>query len=84
MTFARLLFCLLFAGSVALAAADSKQHQFFESRIRPVLVAKYYVCHSAKAKAIKGDFLLDTRAGIRKGGASGRDAVIPGISRAAN
>ena len=78
MTFSRLLFSWLFVCSVALEAADSEQYQFFEARIRPVLVAKCYGCHSAKSKNIKGDFLLDTRAGIRKGGASKRDAVIPG------
>lgn len=78
MTFVRSVVCLLFVCSAAPEAAESERFQFFESRIRPVLVAKCYGCHSPKAKDIKGDFLLDTRDGIRKGGASGRDAVIPG------
>ena len=52
--------------------------EFFESRIRPVLAAKCYNCHSTKATKVKGDYLLDTRDGIRKGGVSKRDAVIPG------
>jgi mono/diheme cytochrome c family protein len=61
------------------SAADSAAgFQFFESKIRPVLAANCYGCHSPKAEKIKGDFLLDTRAGIRRGGASERDAVIPG------
>ncbi len=51
---------------------------FFESKIRPVLAEHCYSCHSFKAEKIKGDFLLDTRSGIRKGGASKRDAIIPG------
>ncbi|MFT4693094.1 MAG: hypothetical protein ACI9OD_005338 [Limisphaerales bacterium] len=59
-------------------ADDRAEVQFFESKIRPVLAAKCYSCHSAKADRIKGDYLLDTRDGIRKGGASKRDAVIPG------
>ena len=54
------------------------QRDFFESKIRPVLVEHCYGCHSAEAKKVEADYLLDTRAGIRKGGASGRDAVIPG------
>lgn len=78
MKLARSVFSLLFALSVTSKAADSERFQFFESRIRPILAAKCYSCHSSKAKDIKGDFLLDTRHGIRKGGASKRDAVIPG------
>ena len=60
------------------ATLSADEFQFFESKIRPVLASKCYGCHSPKAEKIKGDFLLDTRAGIRKGGASKRDAVIPG------
>ncbi len=51
---------------------------FFESRIRPVLIEHCHECHSTGAAEIESDFLLDTREGIRKGGKSGRDAVIPG------
>ncbi len=58
-------------------AADPA-NTFFETKIRPVLVEHCYECHSSGAKEIEADFLLDTRDGIRKGGASGRDAVIPG------
>ncbi len=63
-----------------LSLADEKptaeQLEFFESKIRPVLVAHCYECHSAKAKTPKGGLLLDTRAGIRRGGDSG-PAVVP-------
>ena len=65
---------------VAIAAEpkpDAAQLQFFESRIRPILVDKCYECHSAQAKKVKGELLLDTRAGIRKGGETG-PAVVPG------
>ena len=51
--------------------------EFFEKKIRPVLVKKCYSCHSAGVKDLKGNLLLDTRAGIRKGGDSGH-AVVPG------
>tara|TARA_R110002096_G_scaffold42144_7_gene113751 strand:+ start:994 stop:3537 length:2544 start_codon:yes stop_codon:yes gene_type:complete len=59
-------------------SADSADIDFFERKIRPVLVEQCYDCHSIGAETIKADFLLDTRDGIRKGGVSGRDAVIPG------
>jgi Protein of unknown function (DUF1553)/Protein of unknown function (DUF1549)/Planctomycete cytochrome C len=49
----------------------SDQVEFFEKRIRPVLIDKCYDCHSAGAKKIKGGLLLDSRAGVRKGGDSG-------------
>lgn len=54
--------------------------QFFESKIRPVLVEHCYQCHSAKSlksNNLQGELLLDTRAGIRKGGDSG-PAIVPG------
>ncbi|MEX2578428.1 MAG: PSD1 and planctomycete cytochrome C domain-containing protein [Verrucomicrobiales bacterium] len=60
------------------AADDPKQVAFFEEKIRPVLVNHCYECHSPEAEEIESDYLLDTREGIRKGGASGVDAVIPG------
>ncbi|MCH8829377.1 MAG: DUF1549 domain-containing protein, partial [Planctomycetes bacterium] len=49
---------------------------FFEKRIRPVLVKNCYECHSRTAKRIRGGLLVDTRAGLRKGGESG-PAVVP-------
>lgn len=67
---------------VTASAADGNGLEFFESRIRPVLVEHCYSCHSPEAKEVKADFLLDTRAGIRKGGKSGRDAIIPGNANA--
>jgi Protein of unknown function (DUF1553)/Protein of unknown function (DUF1549)/Planctomycete cytochrome C len=51
--------------------------QFFEQKIRPVLVQHCYSCHSAEAKKPRGGLLLDSRAGVVKGGASG-PAVVPG------
>jgi hypothetical protein len=51
--------------------------ELFEKKIRPVLVERCYECHSANAKKAKGGLLLDTRAGLRKGGDSGA-AIIPG------
>jgi hypothetical protein len=47
------------------------QAEFFESRIRPVLVEHCYSCHSAEAKPLRGGLLLDSRDGLRTGGDSG-------------
>jgi hypothetical protein len=44
---------------------------FFERYIRPVLAERCYECHSTQARKVKGKLLLDSRAGIAKGGASG-------------
>ena len=66
----------------ALVAAESDRGdvEFFETKIRPVLVERCYQCHSAAAqesKKLKGGLLLDTKDGLRSGGESG-PAVVPG------
>jgi hypothetical protein len=76
------LFCLW---SVVLAApargAEPKPTdaaaEFFEKKIRPVLVEHCYGCHSAKAEKLKGNLLLDSREGLLRGGNRG-PAVVPG------
>src|SRR5262245_34209592 len=45
--------------------------EFFEQKIRPVLAAKCYTCHSSKLKAPMASLTLDTKAGLQKGGISG-------------
>ncbi|MEJ7606712.1 MAG: c-type cytochrome domain-containing protein [Bryobacteraceae bacterium] len=42
-----------------------------------MLAAKCYACHSSKLKAPMGSLILDTKAGVLQGGASG-PAVVPG------
>jgi cytochrome c553 len=59
------------------AQATSDQLAFFEKKIRPVLVQTCYECHSAQAKKLKANFLIDTRTGIRKGGDNG-PGIVPG------
>jgi len=53
------------------------QTAFFESRIRPVLVENCYECHSSQTAKLKGGLVLDSRAGVQKGGDTG-PAVSPG------
>ena len=54
-----------------------EQTEFFERKIRPVLVESCYECHSPGAKKIKGGLVLDSRAGVQKGGDTG-PAITPG------
>jgi hypothetical protein len=51
--------------------------EFFEKKIRPVLVEQCYRCHSAQAKKTRGGLRLDTRDGLLRGGDNG-PAVVPG------
>ena len=80
--------CLLLITLALLAAfseplqADEKT-DFFEAKIRPVLIENCYKCHSTAAQAtgkLKGGLLLDDRESIRRGGESG-PAVVPGNER---
>ncbi|HVW02950.1 MAG TPA: DUF1553 domain-containing protein [Planctomycetaceae bacterium] len=50
---------------------------FFEKKIRPVLVHNCYKCHAGDPQKAKGHFVLDTRDGLRKGGESG-EVISPG------
>jgi hypothetical protein len=51
--------------------------EFFEKKIRPVLVEHCYECHAVSSKKVRGGLLLDSRDGTRKGGFTG-PAVVPG------
>jgi hypothetical protein len=55
---------------------SSDDLQFFETKIRPLLVNNCYKCHSRDADKIKGGFLLDTREGLLEGGDDGPDVVL--------
>jgi cytochrome c553 len=62
-----------------LRAADASADgvEFFEKKVRPVLVAHCYRCHADKGKAPKGGLRLDSRAALLKGGDNG-PALTPG------
>jgi hypothetical protein len=59
------------------ANPDPKEVEFFEKKIRPVLVEQCYRCHSAEAKKVKGGLFLDSAAAVLKGGDTG-PALVPG------
>lgn len=81
-----LIHCLAFSSCLlALAtpiraanAIPPEQRQFFEQKIRPVLVEYCYECHSTQAKKLKSGLLLDSQGGWQKGGDAGKPAVLPG------
>jgi len=68
---------LLMTSASHLSAADKQGDEFFERRIRPVLIKECYSCHSAAAAEIKGGLRVDSRAAIRAGGETD-PAVVPG------
>ena len=55
---------------------SQQQLDFFESKVRPLLVEHCFECHSDSAKKLQAGLRLDTRALAIKGGESGA-AVIP-------
>ena len=55
--------------------------EFFEKRVRPLLVQRCFECHSAKAEKLKGGLLLDSREAILTGGDSGSAAVVGDVEK---
>src|SRR5262249_53122430 len=68
---------ILLATFATPAVAQDSGIEFFEAKIRPVLVGQCYSCHSKDAKKQRGGLFLDSRAGILEGGDKG-PAIVPG------
>jgi len=81
--------CLILVVPVALCVGLQPQHaradetsptaagvEFFEKKIRPLLVMRCHECHSDQGKGVKGGLHLDSRAAILSGGDSG-PALVP-------
>lgn len=68
---------LLAAASLSVARADDRTSrlEFFEKRIRPILVDHCYDCHGPDESS--GSLRLDSQAGWQRGGQSG-PAIVPG------
>ncbi|MFY9255681.1 MAG: PSD1 and planctomycete cytochrome C domain-containing protein [Fuerstiella sp.] len=72
--------CVFLNAALPLAAQDvndSAKLEFFETRIRPVLVQHCYECHAADSKILRGGLQLDSKAATLQGGDSG-PSVVPG------
>jgi hypothetical protein len=78
---AALLFTILLAPPVMASdpapKAGVENVEFFEKRIRPLLVDACYSCHSRSAKRLEAGLYLDRHSGLLSGGDSG-PAVVPG------
>lgn len=61
-----LILVLLFLGSLRAADPTPEQVEFFEKRIRPVLVQSCYPCHSAAVAKPMAGLRVDTREGLLK------------------
>ncbi len=57
-----------------IAPADA---EFFEKQVRPLLSAKCFQCHSAKAEKLKAGLRVDSRHALLMGGDNG-PAIVPG------
>ncbi len=76
----RLFLLAACAGSMTAAETpvlDPSKVEFFEGKVRPLLVEHCEKCHSAAEGKSKGDLTLDSRDGWEKGGEHGR-AVVAG------
>src|SRR5262249_39123044 len=81
MNFSAVLYLTTLSASLPAAAGpDAKGIEFFEKKIRPVLVRHCYDCHSTEAqknKRLRAGLLLDSREGLLEGGNTG-PAIVPG------
>ncbi len=68
--------CVVCVGQGALATA-ADETDFFERKIRPVLVEHCYECHAGDADLIQGGLRLDDPGAMLRGGDSG-PALMPG------
>ncbi len=59
------------------AVASEAGVEFFEKKVRPILVENCYKCHSEESGKRKGGLLLDRREGWHVGGDTG-PAIVPG------
>lgn len=68
--------CLLIVAA-GIVAAQPDGSELFEKKIRPLLAAKCFGCHSASSQPVMGGLRLDSREGLLRGGSRGA-AVVAG------
>src|SRR5262245_8764134 len=52
--------------------------RFFQQAVLPVLQSKCFSCHGDDPKKVRGELDVRSRAGLLKGGQSGKPALVPG------
>ena len=75
LSLAGLVFWCGFLMSEGSGAADSRHAEFFEKRVRPILVNRCYACHGEKIQW--GGLRVDSAEGLKTGGTRG-PAFLPG------
>lgn len=71
------LACIVLTSATAVAQTDDRQQRrerFFEARVRPLMIAKCYECHSDVKQ--ESGLRLDSRVGVLRGGDSGPAAIV--------
>ncbi len=63
--------------TTAAAAPETTKSDFFEKKVRPILVQRCYECHSVEAGKTKGNLSLDSREATLQGGDNGA-AIVAG------
>ncbi|MCA9009207.1 MAG: DUF1553 domain-containing protein [Planctomycetaceae bacterium] len=76
-----LLFLIATLTAATLAVADeddfsAEDLEFFEAKVRPLLVTHCYDCHSTDAKTLRAGLYVDSRDGMLKGGDTGPAAIV--------
>ena len=71
--------CITFLTSLAFGQTDLQKQEFFEARIRPVLVEHCYKCHNSHG-AQEGDLILDFKQGMLDGGFNGPAILIDDVN----
>lgn len=74
----RALILTFLASTAGAAEPDPAKLEYFEKKVRPILVGHCYACHSADTKPA-GGLRVDDRNGIITGGNGGK-AIVPGKS----
>ena len=57
-------------------AFTSEQLEFFENKVRPLLIDKCYSCHGPESKPLEGGLNLSSRKGLLSGGDTGPAIVV--------
>jgi mono/diheme cytochrome c family protein len=74
----RALILLVLAPTARAAEPDAAKLEYFEKKVRPILVGHCHACHSAETKPA-GGLRVDDRNGLVTGGNGGK-AIVPGKS----
>ena len=69
--------CVVLASALSLGAVDDAE-RLFALEIKPLLASKCLACHGQDQGLLMGGLDLTTQASARRGGQSGRPAIVPG------